>query len=235
MGWASRSGRARTSSRSPQAFGVCQRCGIWYNRVDLRNQYAWRGAALLPTWIFVCDRCMDVPQEQDRAIILSADPIPVQLALPEMFDDKDQVMGLTDGSTVDPITNIPIPGKTAMGTTDGVVMSPTPIGRPPGYALQTVMPLAMDDEGVSMPAGIPIPVTSMMADGSPLVRVTCSSPHNLALNSQIAVQGSGDPHADGMFSVTPTTATAFTYGCYDPIPAGSLLEPATMLTLVVSV
>src|ERR1700749_811275 len=77
MSYASRSGRARTSAKKPQAFGVCDRCGFWANLVNLEWQYEWRGTTLQNIWIRVCDRCLDVPQEQLRAIQLPADPTPV--------------------------------------------------------------------------------------------------------------------------------------------------------------
>ena len=96
------------------------------------------------------------------------------------------------------------------------------------------MPLAMTDTAGPQPGGVPIPVVSMMADGSPVIRVTTSAPHGLQPNQQIAVHGTLDPRASGMFSVSPLTATVFTYGCYDWIAAGSMLAPDTMITLVVT-
>jgi len=235
MAWASRSGRARTSATHPEAFGVCQRCGMWYQRNRLRNQMEWRGAAILPTWLFVCDTCYDTPNENKyRSIVLPADPMPVQLALPENFDAASaDYMGLTVGATTDPKTGIPVPGRTAMQTTNGVVMGPTPVGRPVGYSEEPLMPLVVNPEGSQQTslqrARIPIPVTSIMADGSPVIRVTCPVAHNLVPNQQVAVQGSGNPKADGIFSVSPLTATVFSYGCYDWIEAGSLLEPNTLV------
>jgi len=232
MAWASRSGRARTSSSNPEAFGVCQRCGIWYQRRTLQNQMEWRGAALLPTWLFVCERCYDTPQENgNRAIVLSADPIPIQLALPEDFNEASaDYMGLTLGATTDARTGIPVPGRTAMQTTGGTVMGPTPTGRPPGYSLEAVMPLGLSAvTGQPEHFGVPIPVISLLANGTPLVTANCSAPHGLALNAQIAVQGTANPLADGSFSVTPITATVFTYGTYSPIAAGPLLAPTTLV------
>lgn len=232
MAWASQSGRARTSASDPRAFGVCQRCGIWYNRENLQNQMAWRGAAMLPTWLFVCPHCYDTPQQNGlRAIVIPADPMPVQLALPENFDAASaDYMGLTAGATVDPKTGIPVPGKTAMSTTSGVVMGPTPVGRPVGYSEEPLMPLVLNTEGTQpVRARIPIPVTSIMSDGSPVVRVTCPVAHNLVPNQQVAVQGTLDPKASGIFSVSPLTATVFSYGCFDWIEAGSQLEPNTLV------
>lgn len=90
------------------------------------------------------------------------------------------------------------------------------------------MPLAMTN-GVPTHYGVPVPVISMLANGSPLVTCSCSKPHGLALNSQIAVQGTLNPLADGTFSVIPITATVFTYGTYSPIAAGPLLGPETLV------
>lgn len=85
MAYASRSGRARTSPRNPQAFAVCSRCSIWYNHVDLQWQMQWGGAALINTRILVCRQCLDRPQEQLRSLVLSQDPTPIRYALPEPF------------------------------------------------------------------------------------------------------------------------------------------------------
>lgn len=276
MAYASKSGRARTSSSHPEAFGVCQRCGIWYNRVRLRNQMAWRGAAMLPTWLFVCDTCYDTPQQNGfRAIVIPADPIPVQLALPEDFDNASSTLMTLSEQTIDPQTGLPVLGNTSMQTTDGVGMGPTPTGRPPGYdalnrtppasndvvtfMAQTggafmgdaggafmateltgtpggpgdpVPPLPDDANRVPVQYGATLPVISMMANGTPLVTCTCNAPHGLALNSQVFVRGSAAPLADGLFSVIPITATAFTYGTYSPVPAGSILGQNTLVVTV---
>lgn len=85
MSYASKAGRARTRPRSPEAQAVCQRCGFWTQRNRLINQPAWRGAALLPINIYVCHRCLDVPTEQLRAIVLTADPVPVYKPFTEPF------------------------------------------------------------------------------------------------------------------------------------------------------
>jgi hypothetical protein len=275
MAYASRSGRARTSSSNPQAFAVCNRCGIWYNRVDLSNQMRWRGTALLPTWIFVCARCYDIPNEQERVFVPPADPVPIILPFPEDFSVGVDVMGPTGAPrAIDPTTGLPAaPLTTVMATVDGIEMGPAPTGRPNGYYalggvpnwqpdltvfmceadratpmgttagdFMTLVPTTTGEAGpgsdvgwigvqVGAPVryGVPLPILSMMGDGTPLVRVTCSLPHGLALNAQIGVRGTKHPLADGVFSVIPITATVFTYGCYAPIPAGPLLEADTIV------
>lgn len=85
MPYASRSGRARTSSSKPRAFAVCDRCGIWYNLINLGWQFEWRGVALQNSRILVCPRCTDKPQEQNRAFSPPADPLPVMNARVEQF------------------------------------------------------------------------------------------------------------------------------------------------------
>ena len=77
MGYASRSGRARTDARNPRAFAICDRCALWYNHYQLSWQYDWAGASLINKRILVCNTCYDTPQEQLRAIIVPADPVPI--------------------------------------------------------------------------------------------------------------------------------------------------------------
>lgn len=111
MGYASRSGRARTSSVNPQAFAVCDRCGIWYNHVDLRWQFDWRGTSLQNIRLLVCSPCYDEPQHQLRAIVIPADPIPIQNPRIQDFVTAETSNRYTSGqNTVDPITGIPIIG-----------------------------------------------------------------------------------------------------------------------------
>lgn len=229
MAYASRAGRARTSPSRPQAHSICQRCGFRVNRVDMINQTEWRGAALLAINIFVCDRCLDTPQEQLRAIILPADPVPVLLPFPEPFQaDETNNMTLTTGSTTDPTTGLPVPATTTMQTTSGLAMTAEPIGRPTGLDQHAVMPFSTVD-GVVEPFGVPLAVLSVISNGTGLVAVTCSAPHRLSTNSQISVEGLTSGPANGFFSVTATSATAFNYEPYSVVSAGSLLGPEVLM------
>lgn len=79
-------GRAKVSTRHPRAIGVCNRCGFWYQRTQLRNQLQWQGLKLQPLNIYVCHTCYDRPQPQLKTIILPPDPLPVYLPFPEPFD-----------------------------------------------------------------------------------------------------------------------------------------------------
>ncbi|HQT62722.1 MAG TPA: hypothetical protein PLV07_07410 [Acidiphilium sp.] len=78
-------GRARVSARNPEAFGVCDRCGIWYNLNDLRFQYDWRGNRLMNLNFRVCHRCYDKPFEHYRPIIVPPDPVPQRNPRPDLY------------------------------------------------------------------------------------------------------------------------------------------------------
>lgn len=201
MSYASKAGRARVSAKNPQAQGVCDRCGFWSNLVDLQWQYDWRGTSLQNLWIRVCDDCLDVPQEQLRAIQLPADPVPVWQPRPENFDADE------------------IPYNTG------------PIGIPTGLDQNAVMPY---DGVVMKPYGVPLQLLSVISNGGNTIYVTCSAPHGLINDNQIAVQGLSDRNACGFFSVVMFTATVFTYTTGNPVAAASLLTPTTrMITCLV--
>lgn len=104
-------GRARVSARNPRAFGVCDRCGFLYNHVNLQWQYQWAGASLTNLRILVCDQCLDVPQSQLRAIVVPADPVPIQNPRIQDYVTASVDNRTTSGqNTVDPRTGIPVPG-----------------------------------------------------------------------------------------------------------------------------
>jgi len=85
MGYASKAGRARTDPSNPEAFGVCQRCGIWHQLNDLQWQFEYIGRGLQNQNLLFCERCLDEPQPQLQARILPPDPVPVLNARPETF------------------------------------------------------------------------------------------------------------------------------------------------------
>lgn len=86
MSYASIAGRAKVDPKNPSAFGVCDRCGIWYNLKDLVWQYAWRGNDLVNIKLRVCTlTCLDVPFQNDRPLYLPPDPPPVEQPRAENF------------------------------------------------------------------------------------------------------------------------------------------------------
>ena len=132
MGYASRSGRARTSVRDPRAFSVCDRCGFWYNHHTLQFQHEWAGASLVSRQKLVCRSCLDTPQQQLRAIILPADPVPIWQPRPEDFVTAESNVRATSGQdTVDARTGIPVPGNVLRTTQDNNFRTTQQTGEPP--------------------------------------------------------------------------------------------------------
>lgn len=84
-------GRAKVNVGNQDAFAVCDRCYLLYNKSDLQWQYDWRGPRLMNLRILVCRICLDKPQEQLRPRILPPDPVPVFNPRPENYyaDDGD--------------------------------------------------------------------------------------------------------------------------------------------------
>src|SRR4051812_40497747 len=79
-------GRARVDQNFPQAFATCDRCGMFYNRVDLVWQYEYAGNGLRNTGFLFCTRtCLDVPQPQLKTRNIPPDPPPILNARVEPF------------------------------------------------------------------------------------------------------------------------------------------------------
>jgi hypothetical protein len=88
MGYASRLGRARINASAPQAAGMCDRCGFIFTHSTLQFQMDYAGAGLVNKNLLVCHRCMDRPQDQLRAIVIPADPIPIRNPRPANFEKQ---------------------------------------------------------------------------------------------------------------------------------------------------
>lgn len=225
MAYASISGRARTSAKSPRAFAVCMRCGIWYNRDALQFQFDWAGSQLQNKYILVCKRCLDKPQEQKRAITLPADPNPVYFPSVEDFEaDETNYRTISQPAVTDPITGIPIPGTTRRITQDYQNRTINPFGLPVGFDQNAVMPLV----GVKH-YGVPLELLSVTSDGSATVQVTCSKAHGLTADSEVSIRGLSNNAANGFYSIDVLSAMAFRYMCYGSINAAALLTPTTRI------
>lgn len=201
MGYASRSGRARTSSRNPQAFAVCDRCALWYNHSSLRWQYDWAGASLINKRILVCNTCYDEPQQQLRAIIIPADPVPIvnPRTEPYQWDSTDyrQVSGY---NTTNAQTGLPVPQGDVRVTTEN--SAPTPdkrvvqqTGEPPYGTNQ--LP-GTDPNAVTYRT-----VTNAVDNGSGLVRLTIATTNGMRTGQSVTVQEVGGVSAaDGDWTIT---------------------------------
>ena len=210
--------RARISARNPQAQAICDRCGFKYTHSDLRWQFDWRGSALQNTRILVCWTCQDTAQQQLRAIVVPSDPTPVMNPRTEAFDEASDDYFTASAPTVyDAMTGIPVPSADNIVTQDGSYLTTQPVGIPTGYSIDAVMPLQN-----AVRYGVALNVLSASSTGSPVVTVTCYQPHGLSTGSQVAVEGMA--FANGLYSVTVTSATAFTYQANSTVPSGSILS-----------
>jgi hypothetical protein len=124
-------GRAKVSARNSRAFAICDRCGFLYNHVNLQWQYDWAGASLINKRILVCDSCLDVPQQQLRAIVVPADPVPILNPRVQDYVAAGTNYRYTQGNSVNPQTGIPVIGGDILQTTPTAL----PIGLP-GKILQ---------------------------------------------------------------------------------------------------
>jgi len=233
MGYASQVGRARVSSKNPLAFGICDRCGFLYNHRDLAWQFDWGGASLINKRILVCQPCNDVPQNQLRAIVLPADPVPIMNPRTEGYAEAETDYTTTSlNATTDPTTGLPVYNPTYLVDENGNNVTTQPIGPPVGLTQAAIMPLQN-----TVTYGVTLPVVSMTANGGTIITVTCSASTGLNTNDQISVAGTLNGAAtDGFYSVTVNTATQFTYTVAQNVASGSILGSTTLVkTAIVGV
>jgi hypothetical protein len=228
-------GRAKVSSRNPNAFGICDRCGFLYNHNRLTWQFDWAGAGLINKRILVCDTCTDTPQQQLRAIILPADPTPILNPRVQNYAEAETDVRITQGNTTDSQTGIPIPGGDTRITEDDNTRVTQEIGgtrydisEQPGLDQNAVMPLQTNNT-TTAPYYVNLPLVSVVSDGAGTATVTCSSVHNLSTGDQVAIEGLSQETANGFYTVTVTTGTAFTYQLNPVLSAGSLLTSTTKI------
>lgn len=213
-------GRASVSTTNPRAFGICDRCGFLYNHNRLSWQFDYAGASLINKRILVCNSCNDTPQSQLRAIVLPADPVPIQNPRVQNYQAASSTDVTISAPTVtDPVTGLPIPPTMTIATQDGIQVETQPIGRPVGLDYNAIM-------GSARVTLNPLSITS---NGTSTITVTFSAAHGLTTNDQIAVQGLINNNADGMYSITVTTGTAFTYQVNHAIPAANLIRSTTLM------
>lgn len=126
-------GRARVSSRNPQAVAICDRCGAMFNHASLSWQFDWRGATMQNLRLLVCRRCLDTPQDQLRAYVVPADPVPIQNPRVQDYVTASTDVRITSGqNTVDPTTGIPVIQGDTRITQDDETRVPQQTGEPPG-------------------------------------------------------------------------------------------------------
>ena len=206
MGYASRSGRARTSSRNPQAFGVCDRCAIWYNHSNLRWQSDWAGASLINKRILVCNTCYDEPQEQLRAIIIPADPLPIMnpRVEPYAWDEVDRRQ-LSGYNTTDPATGLPvIQGDTRVTSIDDEPTDNTRVTQQTGEAPYGTNQMPGTDPNAVTYRNI----TNVSNNGIGLIRLTLTTTNGMKTNQRVIVRDIvGTLEANGTWLITVVSVT----------------------------
>jgi hypothetical protein len=201
------------------------------NHDRLSWQFDWAGASLINKRILVCETCNDVPQQQLRAIVLPADPVPIMNPRIQDYNTAESDYRLTQGNTTNTQTGIPVPGGDTRITQNNNTRVTQQVGgtradrsQQPGLDQNAVMPL----QGTTA-YYVTLPLVSVVSDGAGLATVTCSSAHGLATGDQISVEGLSTATANGFYTVTVTTATAFTYQLNPVLSAGSLLTGTTKM------
>ena len=196
-----------------------------YNHDQLQWQFDYAGAGLINKRILICNPCNDTPQNQLRAIVLPADPVPIQNPrVQDYYTAETTTIAVSQSAQTDPITGIPIYLTVNLVNQDGSTPTTQPIGAPIGLDQNAVQPFFQ-----STAYQVKISPLSVIANGTNTVTVTCSSPHGLSTNAQIAVEGLTKNAADGFYSVTVTTATQFIYQTNNAIPSGNLLQGTTLM------
>lgn len=208
MGYASRSGRARTSAKNPQAFAICDRCAIWYNHVNLRWQYDWAGASLINKRILVCNTCYDTPQSQLRAIIIPADPVPIvnPRVEPYAWDeiDRRQVSGY---NTTSQSTGIPVQqGDTRVTTIDDDVPDQTRVTQQTGEA-----PYGTNQKPGTDPNAVTYrDITNVANNGIGIIRVTVSVTSGFITGQRVIINDVvGVTAANGKWTITVINPSQF--------------------------
>ena len=206
MGYASRSGRARTSAKDPRAFAVCDRCGMWYNHHRLQWQYDWAGASLINKRILVCNTCYDQPQNQLRAIVVPADPTPIINPRTEPYAyDSSNTRQVSGYNTTNAATGIPVQGGDLRVTSSGGAQTNDPrvtqmTGEGSGGTNQ--LP-GTDPNAVTYRT-----ITNADNNGSGLIRLTVATTNGLITNQQVTVREvEGATSANGNWTITVVNTT----------------------------
>jgi hypothetical protein len=206
MAYASRSGRARTNPTNPRAFAICDRCAIWYNHQDLKWQYDWAGAGLINKRILVCNTCYDTPQEQLRAIVVPADPVPIinPRVEPYAWDEVDRRQ-LSGYNTTSPTTGIPvIQGDTRVTSLDNEPTEDKRVTQQTGEA-----PFGLNQQPGTDPNAVTYRnILNVANNGIGIVRITLTTTNGMITGQKVTIRDvEGVPNANGDFTVTVVNMT----------------------------
>jgi hypothetical protein len=194
-------GRAKVNSRNPESFGICDNCGFLYNLNELRWQMQWAGNKLVNMRQLVCRRCNDIPQTQLRAIIISADPMPVMNPRPANYQAANTDNRTTSGqNTVDPRTGIPIPGNTMRITENNNYRVTQQTGAPNGSLNE--LP-GTDPDAVTYRI-----ISNAVNNGSGRIRLTVNTTNGMITGQNVTIGDVvGTTEANGNWKITVVNLT----------------------------
>lgn len=193
-------GRAKVSSRNPEAFAICDDCGFLYNHSELRWQFEWGGNKLVNKRQLVCRRCNDIPNTQLRAIVLPADPMPVMNPRVQNYQQAETDYRATSGqNTVDPTTGIPIPGNTLRITENNDYRVTQETGEPPYGTNQ--LP-GTDPNAVTYRT-----ISNAFNNGSGGIRLTVNTTNGMITGQTVTIGDVlGTTEANGNWTITVVSA-----------------------------
>lgn len=194
-------GRAKVSTRNPEAFAICDNCGFQYNHSELRWQFEWAGNKLVNLRQLVCRRCNDIPNTQLRAIVIPADPMPIMNPRVPIYPMAEMNYRTTSGqNTIDPQTGIPIPGSVMRITEDDEYRVTQETGEPPNG--RNELP-GTDPNAVTYRV-----IYNAANNGSGLIRLTVNTTNGMITGQQITVgEVVGTTEANGNWTATVVSLT----------------------------
>lgn len=174
---------------------------MWYNHVNLRFQYDWRGASLQNLKLLVCNSCYDEPQAQLRAIVVPADPVPVTNPRIQDFVAAEMNFRTTSGqNTIDPTTGIPVPGGDTIITQNNYNVV-TPVTGAPNGSLN-------NKPGTDPNAVTYRTITNAVNNGAGLIRLTVATTNGMITGQSVIVADvAGVTAANGTFRITVINTT----------------------------
>lgn len=201
-------GRASVSTRNPRAFAICDNCGFLYNHDELRWQFDWAGNKLINKRQLVCRRCNDLPQNQLRAIVLPADPVPVMNPRTQNYQlAADNTRQTSSPTQTDPYTGLPLStyqtsamASPALGvgmriTEDTDFRSTQVVGAPNGSLNQ--LP-GTDPNAVTYRV-----ISNTANNGSGVIRLTIDTTNGMITGQYITVREvTGTTEANGNWYIT---------------------------------
>jgi hypothetical protein len=171
----------------------------------LKWQYDWAGASLINKRILVCDTCYDEPQEQLRAIVLPADPVPIinPRVEPYAWDEVDrrQVSGYNATS---PSTGIPVQqGDTRVTTLNNAATEDTRVTQQTGEA-----PYGTNELPGTDPNAVSYRPILGVGNVSGTIRLTVSDTSGFITNQRVIVREvEGATAANGTWVITVVNQT----------------------------